>query len=178
MKERKYLIVVDMQNDFIDGSLGTAEAEAIVGNAVERIHACRAEGYKVIATLDTHDENYLKTSEGKKLPVVHCVRNTEGWQLHREIRQAMGDAMKIEKPAFGSVRLPRILQDELEPGDSLRIELIGLCTDICVVSNALLLKAFFPEAGICVNTHCCAGVTPEKHRAAIETMKSCQIDMI
>ncbi len=178
MKERKYLVVVDMQKDFIDGSLGTAEAQAIVGKAAERIRACRAEGYRVIVTLDTHEENYLNTAEGKKLPVVHCVRHTEGWQLNPEIRKAIGDGMIIEKPSFGSIRLPEILQNETDPGDDLRIELMGLCTDICVVSNALLLKAYFPEAEIAVRADCCAGVTPEKHRAALETMSSCQIDIL
>ena len=178
MKDRKYLIVVDMQKDFIDGTLGTAEAQSIVRKAAERICACRAEGYRVIATLDTHRENYLNTAEGKKLPVVHCVRNTEGWQLNPVIREAVGDGMTVEKPTFGSVRLAEILRNETDPGDHLRIELIGLCTDICVVSNALLLKANFPEAEIAVNAGCCAGVTPEKHLAALETMRSCQIDIL
>ncbi len=178
MKERKYLIVVDMQKDFIDGSLGTAEAQAIVGKATERIWACRAAGYRVIATLDTHEENYLSTAEGKKLPVIHCVRYTEGWQMNPEIRKAVGDGIIVEKPTFGSIRLPEILRNETDPGDDLRIELIGLCTDICVVSNALLLKAYFPGAEIAVNAGCCAGVTPEKHRAALETMSSCQIDIL
>lgn len=178
MKERKYLIVVDMQKDFIDGSLGTAEAQAIVGKAAERIRACRAAGYRVIVTLDTHEGSYLNTAEGKKLPVVHCVRRTEGWQLNPEIREAVGDGMMVEKPTFGSIRLPEILRKETEPGETLRIELMGLCTDICVVSNALLLKAYFPEAEIAVRADCCAGVTPEKHRAALETMRSCQIDIL
>ena len=178
MKERKFLIVVDMQKDFIDGALGTAEAVSIVGKAAERIRACRAAGYMVIATLDTHGEDYLETAEGRKLPVVHCVRNTEGWQLNPEIRDAVGDGLLVEKPTFGSVRLPEILRGEIEPGDRVTIELIGLCTDICVVSNALLLKASFPEAEIAVCAQCCAGVTPEKHQAALETMKSCQIDIL
>lgn len=178
MKEQKYLIVVDMQKDFIDGALGTAEAQAIVETAAERIRACREAGYRVIATLDTHGENYPDTAEGRKLPVVHCVKNTEGWQLNPIIQDAVGDALMLEKPTFGSVRLPEILRKDLEPGDSVRIELIGLCTDICVVSNALLLKACFPEAEIAVNARCCAGVTPEKHQAALETMRSCQIDIL
>ena len=178
MKEQKYLIVVDMQKDFIDGALGTAEAAAIVGKAAERIRNCRAEGYRVIATMDTHSEKYLDTAEGKKLPVIHCVLNTEGWQLNPEIRDAIGDGMIVEKPTFGSVRLPEILREETKPGEPLRIELIGLCTDICVVSNALLLKAFFPEADISVNARCCAGVTPEKHEAALETMRSCQVGIL
>ena len=132
----------------------------------------------MIATLDTHGEHYLETSEGRKLPVPHCIRNTEGWQLNPEIRDAVGDGRTLEKPTFGSVRLPEMLREETDADAPLRIELIGLCTDICVVSNALLLKAHFPEADIAVNAGCCAGVTPEKHRAALETMRSCQIEIL
>ena len=176
--EKKFLIVVDMQNDFIDGSLGTQEAQAIVPAAVRRIRACREAGYTVIATLDTHEENYLTTSEGKKLPVRHCIRGTDGWRLNPQVRDALGDSLLLEKPTFGSVRLPEIIREAVSANDELSIELIGLCTDICVVSNALLLKANFPEASISVNPRCCAGVTPEKHLAALETMKSCQIDII
>ena len=176
--EKKFLIVVDMQNDFIDGSLGTQEAQAIVPAAVRRIRACREAGYTVIATLDTHEENYLTTSEGKKLPVRHCIRGTDGWRLNPQVRDALGDSLLLEKPTFGSVRLPGIVAELAEGADRLTIELIGLCTDICVVSNALLLKASFPEAAMAVNAACCAGVTPEKHQAALETMRSCQIDII
>ena len=176
--EKKFLIVVDMQNDFIDGSLGTQEAQAIVPAAVRRIRACREAGYTVIATLDTHEENYLTTSEGKKLPVRHCIRGSDGWRLNPQVRDALGDSLLLEKPTFGSVRLPEIVREAVSANDELSIELIGLCTDICVVSNALLLKANFPEASISVNPSCCAGVTPEKHLAALETMKSCQIDII
>ena len=178
MKEQKYLIVVDMQNDFIDGALGTAEAQAITEEAAARIRICREEGYRVIATLDTHETNYPDTAEGRKLPVVHCIRNTEGWKLNPKIQDAIGDGMTLEKPTFGSVRLPEILREETDPEGHLRIELIGLCTDICVVSNALLLKANFPEAEIAVNARCCAGVTPETHQAALTTMQSCQIDIL
>ena len=178
MNEKKYLIVVDMQKDFIDGALGTKEAQAIVDAAAERIRECRKEGYRVIATLDTHEANYMETAEGKKLPVPHCLRGTEGWQLNPVIRDAAGDAALLEKPTFGSVKLPELIRKETEAGDRIRIELMGLCTDICVVSNALLLKANFPEAEIAVNAKCCAGVTPEKHLAALETMSSCQIDVI
>ena len=146
--------------------------------AVQRIRACREAGYTVIATLDTHEENYLTTSEGKKLPVRHCIRGTDGWRLNPQVRDALGDSLLLEKPTFGSVRLPEIIREAVSANDELSIELIGLCTDICVVSNALLLKANFPEASISVNPRCCAGVTPEKHLAALETMKSCQIDII
>lgn len=169
----KYLIVVDMQNDFVDGSLGTAEAQAIVPAVVARIEKARAEGWTVIATMDTHGEDYLASAEGRKLPVTHCVRGTQGWQLEDRVRAALPeDAIIVEKPTFGCVRLPALIGDAPEA-----IELIGLCTDICVVSNALLLKAHYPDAGISVDSACCAGVTPEKHAAALETMASCQIDI-
>ena len=178
MDEKKFLIVVDMQKDFIDGALGSAEAQAIVGAAAERIRACRKEGYRVFATLDTHGENYMESAEGKKLPVPHCIRGTEGWQLNPVIREALGDAELVEKPTFGSVRLAERLREEIAEGSAARIVLMGLCTDICVVSNALLLKANFPEAAMAVYVKGCAGVTPEKHRAALETMQSCQIDLL
>ena len=179
MKEKRFLIVVDMQNDFIDGSLGTAEAQAIVPAVAERIRAARAAEEIVVATLDTHPEDYLNTAEGKKLPVRHCIRGTTGWELAPAIREALGDgATLLEKPTFGSVRLPQLVRDEMGDAEQLRIELVGLCTDICVVSNALLLKANFPEADIAVNRACCAGVTPHRHEAALATMASCQIDII
>ena len=179
MEKRKFLIVVDLQNDFIDGSLGTKEAQAIVPAVTERIKALKAEGCAVIATLDTHEENYLDTREGRFLPVRHCIRGTDGWRIRREIRQALGDdALLVEKPTFGSVRLPDVVR-ELSGGKAPdQIELLGLCTDICVVSNAMLLKAAFPETDFTVHADCCAGVTPDKHEAALETMRSCQITVI
>ena len=174
----KFLIVVDMQHDFIDGSLGTPEARAILPAAADRIRACKDAGYHVIATLDTHDENYLNTREGRKLPVPHCIRGTSGWEIHPVIREVLGDALLLEKPTFGSIRLPEIIREEADPAEALTVELLGLCTDICVVSNALLIKAGFPEADVQVSAACCAGVTPEKHMAALETMASCQIDIL
>lgn len=174
----RFLIVIDMQNDFIDGSLGTAEAVAIVPAAAARIREARAEGYAVFATLDTHGEDYLDTAEGKKLPVRHCIRGTAGWRLNPEIEAALGDAEAVEKPTFGSVRLPEMLREAAGEAGPREIEVIGLCTDICVVSNALILKAHFPEASVAVRRDCCAGVTPEKHAAALETMASCQIDIL
>ena len=172
---RKILIVVDMQNDFIDAALGTKEAVSIVEAVKEKIWSYPAEN--VIATMDTHGENYLKTQEGQNLPVVHCVKDTEGWQIRPEIAELLGDAKIYEKPTFGSTALAKDLtacseQEEIE------LELIGLCTDICVVSNALLLKAAMPEVKISVDASCCAGVTPEKHLAALETMRSCQIQVV
>ena len=178
MKERKFLIAVDLQNDFIDGALGTREAEAIVPAAAARIRECREAGYEIFATMDTHGADYAETQEGVRLPVPHCIRGTEGWELNPEIREALGDCTLVEKPAFGSTRLPEMIRERVKADDTLNIELLGLCTDICVVSNALLLKAAFPEARIAVSGACCAGVTPEKHRAALETMASCQIDVI
>lgn len=172
------LIVVDMQNDFIDGALGTAEAQAIVPAVKERIRQARENGETIIATLDTHEEDYMQTAEGKKLPVPHCIRQTDGWKIRPELMDAMGDAMLVEKPTFGSVRLPQIIAGLADDTAGMTVELLGVCTDICVVSNTLLLKAHFPEADIRVRQACCAGVTPEKHLAALETMRSCQIDVI
>ena len=178
MKKGKYLIVVDMQKDFIDGALGTGEAQAIVPAACARIRECKDAGYTLIATLDTHEENYPETREGKYLPVPHCVRNTEGWRIRPEVMDALGeDAVFVEKPTFGSVRLPQIIRDRSGEDGPEAIELLGLCTDICVVSNAMVLKAAFPETDFTVRASCCAGVTPEKHEAALETMRSCQIDI-
>lgn len=172
----KILVVVDMQNDFISGSLGTAEAETIVNNAVNRIKTFDG---KIIATFDTHHENYSETAEGKKLPVEHCIKGTCGWELDKRIAEALDgrDVHYLEKPSFGSLELPEIIRREFS-SDNGEIGLIGLCTDICVVSNALILKANFPESRIYVDASCCAGVTPESHDAALLTMKMCQIDII
>ena len=179
MTERMILVAVDLQKDFIDGALGTREAEAIVPAAAERIREKREAGAELFATLDTHEADYAQTQEGKRLPVPHCIRGTEGWQLNPLIREALGEnCTLVEKPTFGSVRLPELIRERIGDGKGAVIELLGLCTDICVVSNALLLKAAFPEAVIQVNGGCCAGVTPEKHRAALETMASCQIDIL
>lgn len=171
---RKILIVIDMQNDFIDGSLGTAEAEAIVEIVKTKIQTYPAEN--IIATMDTHETNYLKTQEGKNLPVEHCIRGSHGWEIRADIKELLKGTKIYEKPTFGSVELARDLQT-LSEKEELELELIGLCTDICVVSNALLLKAFMPEVKITVDVSCCAGVTPEKHEAALKTMTSCQIEI-
>lgn len=172
---RKILLVIDMQNDFIDGSLGTKEAEGIVDRVAEEIKKY-APG-DVFATRDTHGPDYLDTHEGKNLPVVHCVRGTPGWALHPAIAAALGDARVIDKPAFGSVELARLLS-RLAAEEELDITLVGLCTDICVVSNALLVKAFLPETPVSVIADCCAGVTPESHAAALKTMEMCQVKII
>lgn len=172
----KILVVVDMQNDFVDGALGTPEAVAIVDNVVSKIK--NFDG-KIIATYDTHFEDYMETSEGKNLPVPHCIKGTDGWELNEKVQHALNEKeyVALEKPTFGSILLPEFIQDLAEE-DEFSIELIGLCTDICVVSNALLLKAHYPEADICVDASCCAGVTPATHSAALETMKMCQIEVI
>ena len=168
---KNYLIVVDMQNDFIDGALGTKEAEAIVDRVAEKIRGFDGD---VIFTRDTHGVDYLDTQEGARLPVVHCVCGTAGWQI-REGLEAIRPALVIDKPTFGSTELGVLLaQREIEEKIA-RITLVGLCTDICVISNALLLKAFLPETPIAVDASCCAGVTPESHRNALAAMKMCQI---
>ena len=169
---RKILIVIDMQNDFIDAALGTKEALSIVEAVKEKIRSYPPED--VIATMDTHGENYMQTQEGKYLPVPHCLKGTDGWKIRPDIAELLTGAKIYEKPTFGSVALAADLK-ELSEKEEIELELIGLCTDICVVSNALLLKATMPEVKILVDPACCAGVTPEKHEAALETMRSCQI---
>lgn len=177
--EKKILIVVDMQNDFIDGALGTPEAQAIVPAVVARINECRENGWILVATLDTHGENYMATPEGRKLPVPHCIKGTPGWQIRDEIAAALGDHVTlVEKPTFGATTLPGIVANLAGDADKVTIELLGLCTDICVVSNALLLKAHFLDADIAVRRSCCAGVTPATHEAALATMGCCQIDVL
>ena len=173
---KKILIVVDMQNDFIDGSLGTAEAVAIVDNVVDKIINFDGE---IIVTQDTHFENYLQTAEGGRLPVEHCIKGTHGWQVNDKIVKALSEYDNIhyvEKLTFGSVDLPGLIK-EIVDDDDFSIELVGLCTDICVVSNALLLKANYPEKTITVDSSCCAGVTPESHKMALNTMTMCQIEI-
>ena len=172
---RKILIVIDMQNDFIDGALGTAEAVGIVEAVKEKIRSYPAAD--VIATMDTHFDNYMQTQEGKYLPVPHCIRETAGWEIRPEIADLLKEAKIYEKPTFGSIQLAEDLKAAAEK-EEIELELIGLCTDICVVSNALLLKAQMPEVKISVDASCCAGVTPAKHEAALETMRSCQIQVI
>lgn len=173
---KKILIVVDMQKDFVDGALGTAEAVAIVPRVAEKIRSFDGD---VIVTLDTHGEDYMNTSEGRNLPVPHCIRGTAGWEPDTQIQAALDKRVYtvIEKPTFGSVELPDFIRDNYD-ADGFEIELVGLCTDICVVSNALLLKANFPEAPIIADASLCAGVTPESHEAALLTMKMCQIEII
>ena len=165
---KKTLIVVDMQNDFIHMALGTPEAVAIVPRVKAKIEACLQAGYEIIYTRDTHGPEYLSTPEGKKLPVEHCIRGSKGWEIAEGLY--IPGCKIIDKPNFG---WPHWDQEVLED-----VELIGLCTDICVVSNALIIKATFPDAAVKVDKTCCAGVTPESHEAALITMQMCQIDIV
>ena len=166
----KLLVVIDMQNDFVTGVLGTKEAQEILPLVTEKI----AQAQRVIYTLDTHGEDYLSTQEGRKLPVVHCVKGTWGHALADGLLVKDGSE-KIEKPTFGSVTLGETVRGMLERGEIDSVELIGVCTDICVISNAMLLKAYCPELPVLVDASCCAGVTPQSHETALNAMQACQI---
>ena len=165
---KKTLIVVDMQKDFIDGALGTKEALAIVDNVKAKIAEYEKQGGQIIFTRDTHQTNYLETNEGKNLPVEHCIEGTDGWELWDGLE--VPGAICINKPTFGYLGWKEYDLEE--------VELVGLCTDICVVSNALLIKAMYPEIKVKVDASCCAGVTPESHAAALTTMRMCQVEVI
>lgn len=178
----KVLVVVDMQNDFIDGSLGTKEAQAIVPNVVKKIE--NFEG-KIGVTFDTHFIDYLNTLEGKNLPIEHCIQYTKGWKLNDKILETLNKKdpkittiSSFTKPTFGAIRLGEWIKNIMHNDFVESIEIIGLCTDICVISNALLIKSFVPEIPIIVDASCCAGVTPESHKNALEAMKMCQINII
>ena len=173
---KNILAVIDMQNDFIDGALGTKEAQAIVGNVARYIKSAIDNGDEVVYTRDTHFENYMETQEGRKLPVPHCIKGTDGWEICDELRALRNETSKIfDKLTFGSVELASYLKTVtgLES-----VTLIGLCTDICVISNAMVIKANLPEVEIKVVESCCAGVTPQSHKNALEAMKVCQIQVI
>ncbi len=171
----KILVVVDLQNDFVTGALGTQEAQAIVPRVCVKIRNFPGPVYY---TQDTHGEDYLQTQEGKYLPVEHCIRGTWGWQLEPQI-EALRKSTPIEKPTFGSKGLADVLKARhTYEGPLEEIQLVGLCTDICVISNALLLKAYLPEVKITVDASCCAGVTPESHQRALEAMKACQVEIV
>lgn len=170
-----FLIVVDMQNDFIDGALGTPEAVAAVPKVAEKI---KNFGGKVIFTRDTHGEDYLSTQEGTLLPVKHCIKGTDGWQIRAEL-EALREEPAVDKPAFGSPELAMRLREYDDTAERIgSVTLVGLCTDICVISNAMLIKAFLPEVKVTVDAACCAGVTPQSHLRALESMKSCQISVV
>jgi len=170
----KYLVVVDMQNDFIDGALGTAEATLIVDNVAKKI--ADFDG-RVIYTRDTHYSDYLDTQEGKNLPVKHCIDGTDGWQISDRLPVA-DDAVIFDKVTFGSVDLGGYLRQKNAEDKIDSITFIGLCTDICVISNAMLVKAFLPETKLIVDSNCCAGVSVQSHNNALEAMKVCQIEII
>ncbi len=164
---KRTLIVVDMQKDFIDGALGTKEAVAIVENVKKKIAEYQASGDEIIFTRDTHQADYMNTNEGKYLPVEHCIEGTEGWKIAEGLE--VPGAIYVNKPTFGYLNWADYKLKE--------VELIGLCTDICVVSNALIIKAVYPEIKVAVDASCCAGVTPESHNAALTTMKMCQVEV-
>ena len=164
---KKTLIVVDMQKDFVDGSLGTKEAVGILENVKKKIEEYKNNGDEIIYTRDTHQENYMSTNEGKHLPVIHCIEGTPGWEIYDGLYVEGSEI--VDKPSFGYTGWNKYSFEQ--------VELIGLCTDICVISNALIIKAFFPEISVSVDAGCCAGVTPEKHEAALETMRSCQVEV-
>ena len=172
---KKLLVVVDMQNDFIDGALGTNEAEEIVENVVKKINGWQGD---IVCTLDTHQENYMSTQEGRNLPVMHCVENTDGWKINKKVDEALAESGKtvkaFKKVTFGSLELA----DNIRKENYESIEFIGLCTDICVISNVIATKAAVPESEITVDASCCAGVTPQSHKNALEAMKMCQIKII
>ena len=173
---KNVLAVIDMQNDFIDGALGTKEAQAIVGNVVDCIKKYASEGAQVVYTRDTHFDNYMETQEGKNLPVPHCIKGTAGWEIREELKSLQKDDTRIfDKLTFGSVELAEYLKG-IEGIES--VTLIGLCTDICVISNAMVIKANLPEVQIKVVESCCAGVTPQSHKNALEAMKMCQIAVV
>lgn len=165
---KRTLIVVDMQRDFIDGSLGTKEAEAIVAKVRDKIKLYQKNGDEIIFTRDTHTKDYLNTNEGRQLPVEHCIKGTEGWEIADGLK--VPGCQYIDKSTFGWLGW--------KDYDFEEVELVGLCTDICVISNALILKAAFPEIRVSVDASCCAGVTPKTHKAALETMKMCQVTVI
>ena len=178
---KRVLIIVDCQNDFIDGTLGTPEAVNIVNNVVGKISSESWDN--IYTTMDTHTYDYFGSMEGRKLPVEHCILHTEGWNLNEKILDALKDReyTEVRKFTFGSVTLPNYLLEDLEHIDmfkNVECTIIGLCTNICVISNAMLLKAHFPEMRIIVDASCCAGTTPERHRMALEMMKDCHIDVI
>ena len=172
---RKLLLVIDMQTDFVDGALGSAEAVSIIPNVL-----CEIDKYDksdIIATRDTHPEEYMSTREGRHLPVPHCIRGSAGWELHPAIAPALEGCLVIDKPTFGSTELCDHIV-KLAKNEEIEITLVGLCTDICVVSNAMLIKAALPEIEVSVVADSCAGVTPDTHSAALATMKMCQINIV
>lgn len=172
---RDILIVVDMQKDFIDGALGTPEAVAIVPAVVEKVRGFEGD---ILFTRDTHFENYMETQEGRNLPVPHCIRGTEGWEICKELQPFAEDKLILDKVTFGAMELGPILQEMHEEDEISSITFVGLCTDICVISNVMIAKAFLPEVPIIVDVACCAGVTPDSHNTALASMRMCQVQVV
>jgi nicotinamidase-related amidase len=170
----RLLLVIDMQNDFIDGSLGTNEAPLIIAAIQNKIVQYKQNNFPIIFTRDTHDKNYLQTQEGKNLPVEHCIKDTSGWQITPKLDTTR--AFIFDKPSFGSVELSEYIKINYAQAEE--IEIVGLCTDICVISNAMILKAELPELIITVDSSCCAGVTPQSHKNALDAMSMCQIKIL
>lgn len=175
MNTEKVLLVIDMQKDFVTGALANEAAQSIIGNIKEKIGAYRDCGYPVLFTRDTHGDNYSDTQEGRLLPVPHCIRDTDGWQIVDELKEDAGSGFIFDKPSFGCLDLPAWISEKTGGAVPSEIELCGVCTDICVISNAMILKAAYPETIVTVEGACCAGVTPESHANALEAMKMCQV---
>ena len=173
---RKVLVVIDMQNDFLTGALANEEGVKIIDDVKQRIDEAEKEGYTVLFTRDTHGENYMETQEGKKLPVPHCLKGTDGWQITKKLRPYADEERVLDKPAFGSLELPEWIEKKAG-GVPEEIELCGVCTDICVISNAMILKGAFPEVPVRVKKSLCAGVTPESHNNALAAMEVCQVEV-
>lgn len=178
----KILVVVDMQNDFINGALGTKDAENIVKNVITKIQEYISRNDTIYFTMDTHNENYLESQEGIKLPVKHCIKGTHGWEIQEEIKPLLEsfrnkNEIVFEKNGFGSIELAETIKNNFEDNENTEIELVGLCTDICVITNAILLKTYMSNSKIIVDESCCAGVTAKSHKEALNTMNMCQIDI-
>lgn len=176
MNKDKLLLVIDMQNDFVTGALANEEAEKIIGAIAAKIEFYQKDDHPVFFTRDTHGEEYLQTQEGKLLPVPHCMKGSEGWQLVDQLKALAVEENVLDKPVFGSLQLPRWIEEKLSAVPA-EIELCGVCTDICVISNAMILKAAFPETIVTVEGTLCAGVTPESHQNALAAMKACQVNV-
>lgn len=171
---RGLLVVVDMQNDFVTGALGTKEAQAIVDNVIEKVYKAQLNDFDVVFTKDTHFENYLSTQEGSNLPIMHCIKGTPGWELIPPLKKYEVTHMIFEKNTFGSLNLGQFVASNQYD----YVELIGLCTDICVISNAMIIKSVNPELLVTVDSSCCAGVSPESHQNALEAMRMCQVNVL
>lgn len=174
MEKKKVLLVIDMQNDFVTGALANPQAEEIIPAIAAKIRDYRQADLPVYFTRDTHGSNYMETQEGRLLPVPHCIKETDGWQIVPELAAFSAEEDVLDKPSFGCMDLPKWLSDKIG-GEPAEIQLCGVCTDICVISNAIILKAAFPEAEVTVDGALCAGVTPESHDNALAAMGACQV---